>query len=63
VHAALLGAPALAPALATAGAPAAMAGAGNAPGDERYAGLELSRNALCPCGSGRKYKHCHGAAV
>jgi preprotein translocase subunit SecA len=22
-----------------------------------------SRNALCPCGSGRKYKHCHGALV
>jgi preprotein translocase subunit SecA len=21
-----------------------------------------SRNALCPCGSGRKFKHCHGAA-
>jgi preprotein translocase subunit SecA len=21
-----------------------------------------SRNALCPCGSGRKYKHCHGQA-
>ena len=21
----------------------------------------VSRNALCPCGSGRKYKHCHGA--
>jgi preprotein translocase subunit SecA len=20
----------------------------------------VSRNALCPCGSGRKYKHCHG---
>jgi predicted O-linked N-acetylglucosamine transferase (SPINDLY family) len=20
-----------------------------------------SRNALCPCGSGRRYKHCHGA--
>ncbi|MEK6541896.1 MAG: preprotein translocase subunit SecA [Pseudomonadota bacterium] len=20
-----------------------------------------SRNALCPCGSGKKYKHCHGA--
>jgi preprotein translocase subunit SecA len=19
------------------------------------------RNALCPCGSGKKYKHCHGA--
>ena len=22
-----------------------------------------SRNAPCPCGSGRKYKHCHGAMV
>jgi preprotein translocase subunit SecA len=22
-----------------------------------------SRNALCPCGSGRKYKHCHGQAA
>ena len=22
----------------------------------------LSRNAACPCGSGRKYKHCHGRA-
>lgn len=21
----------------------------------------VSRNAACPCGSGRKYKHCHGA--
>ncbi len=21
---------------------------------------KVSRNALCPCGSGRKYKHCHG---
>jgi preprotein translocase subunit SecA len=23
--------------------------------------LPVSRNALCPCGSGKKYKHCHGA--
>jgi preprotein translocase subunit SecA len=23
---------------------------------------KVSRNAPCPCGSGRKYKHCHGAA-
>jgi preprotein translocase subunit SecA len=23
---------------------------------------EPSRNAPCPCGSGKKYKHCHGAA-
>ena len=22
-----------------------------------------NRNALCPCGSGRKFKHCHGALV
>ncbi len=22
---------------------------------------QISRNALCPCGSGKKYKHCHGA--
>jgi preprotein translocase subunit SecA len=22
-----------------------------------------SRNAQCPCGSGRKFKHCHGALV
>ena len=24
---------------------------------------QVSRNAPCPCGSGRKYKHCHGALV
>ena len=24
------------------------------------ANLNISRNALCPCGSGLKYKHCHG---
>jgi len=24
-------------------------------------GQEISRNAPCPCGSGQKYKHCHGA--
>ena len=23
----------------------------------------ISRNESCPCGSGRKYKHCHGAGV
>ncbi len=22
---------------------------------------KVARNALCPCGSGKKYKHCHGA--
>jgi len=25
--------------------------------------MSASRNAPCPCGSGRKYKHCHGAAA
>ena len=23
---------------------------------------KVARNALCPCGSGKKYKHCHGRA-
>jgi preprotein translocase subunit SecA len=27
---------------------------------EFVAELPISRNAPCPCGSGRKYKHCHG---
>jgi len=26
-----------------------------------YADSGMSRNAPCPCGSGEKYKHCHGA--
>ena len=27
-------------------------------------GWEMTgRNAACPCGSGRKFKHCHGALV
>jgi preprotein translocase subunit SecA len=21
---------------------------------------KISRNAICPCGTGKKYKHCHG---
>ncbi|MEN9683603.1 MAG: preprotein translocase subunit SecA [Pseudomonadota bacterium] len=41
----------------------AMAGAAaRAAGGDPYADLGLSRNAPCPCGSGEKYKHCHGAA-
>ncbi len=23
---------------------------------------KIGRNEACPCGSGKKYKHCHGAA-
>ncbi|MEO6093758.1 MAG: preprotein translocase subunit SecA [Novosphingobium sp.] len=34
---------------------------GLAPGHDPYAEQNLSRNAPCPCGSGKKYKHCHGA--
>ena len=40
----------------------AMAAAG--PGgiaDNPWADQDISRNAPCPCGSGNKYKHCHGA--
>ncbi len=39
-----------------------MAGSGElAPaGMDPYAGMGISRNAACPCGSGQKYKHCHG---
>ena len=28
-----------------------------------FANLDISRNAPCPCGSGQKYKHCHGAST
>ena len=38
-------------------APALAAAAGSNP----YADQDISRNAPCPCGSGEKYKHCHGA--
>ncbi|MGP1954867.1 MAG: SEC-C metal-binding domain-containing protein, partial [Arsenophonus sp. NC-QC1-MAG3] len=23
-------------------------------------GYKIGRNELCPCGSSKKYKHCHG---
>jgi preprotein translocase subunit SecA len=26
-----------------------------------YVGMNVGRNEPCPCGSGKKYKHCHGA--
>jgi preprotein translocase subunit SecA len=49
----------------TAGASAAPARArktakGQNPADPSTWG-KVQRNALCPCGSGKKYKHCHGA--
>jgi preprotein translocase subunit SecA len=45
-----------------AGSPQATASPGGI-GENPYAGLSISRNAPCPCGSGNKYKHCHGALV
>jgi preprotein translocase subunit SecA len=37
-------------------------GPGFVPEDpETWQGI-VGRNALCPCGSGRKFKHCHGAS-
>ena len=55
---------ALRPALfgALAGSPMAEAGPGGSVRTNPYEGMEISRNAPCPCGSGNKYKHCHGAA-
>jgi preprotein translocase subunit SecA len=34
--------------------------AGAQPGEGDTTTAPVSRNALCPCGSGKKYKHCHG---
>ena len=47
-----------------AGSPRASAGPGRSTGGQEnpWAGEDISRNAPCPCGSGNKYKHCHGAA-
>ncbi|KHL25657.1 preprotein translocase subunit SecA [Croceibacterium mercuriale] len=44
-----------------AGSPVAASGPGGADMTDPWAGQEVSRNAPCPCGSGNKYKHCHGA--
>jgi preprotein translocase subunit SecA len=44
-----------------AASPRAEAGTGGAITENPYAHHNISRNALCPCGSGKKYKHCHGA--
>jgi preprotein translocase subunit SecA len=54
------------PAMAMAGADGPLTGGNGSaraaparvPGDQGGAGV--SRNAPCPCGSGRKYKYCHG---
>ena len=28
---------------------------------EDYSDRRIGRNEPCPCGSGKKYKHCHGS--
>jgi preprotein translocase subunit SecA len=39
---------------------ASMAGAGAAQAAQRRTGEKVGRNDPCPCGSGKKYKKCHG---
>jgi preprotein translocase subunit SecA len=36
-------------------------GSSDAPAQQRRTGDKVGRNDLCPCGSGKKYKKCHGA--
>ena len=47
--------------IAVAGMSGAMVGSGNNANEPNpYAGMNISRNAPCPCGSALKYKQCHG---
>ncbi len=46
---------------ALAGSVMAQVGPGGSNRENPYAGQQVNRNAPCPCGSGNKYKHCHGA--
>jgi preprotein translocase subunit SecA len=43
------------------GPSSAIAAGEKLPAPGQHVGSEPSRNAPCPCGSGRKYKRCHGA--
>jgi preprotein translocase subunit SecA len=33
------------------------------PAEQRAVHGKVGRNQPCPCGSGKKYKHCHGAVA
>ncbi len=46
---------------ALAGSTFAQVGPGGAERNNPYEGMDINRNSPCPCGSGNKYKHCHGA--
>jgi len=43
------------------GPSSSIASGGKAPGAGQAVGSEPARNQPCPCGSGKKYKRCHGA--
>ena len=47
-------------AVGAAGASAAAGSGSNKNEPDPYAGMNISRNAPCPCGSALKYKQCHG---
>jgi preprotein translocase subunit SecA len=38
-------------------------GTGQSQAASNSKGPKVGRNDLCPCGSGKKYKKCHGAAA
>jgi preprotein translocase subunit SecA len=40
---------------------ARMAGGGDSAPVQRRTGEKVGRNDPCPCGSGKKFKKCHGA--
>ncbi|MDE6178266.1 MAG: SEC-C domain-containing protein, partial [Duncaniella sp.] len=41
----------------------ASAGQAQAPAQPVKAGPRINRNDPCPCGSGKKYKNCHGKGL
>ena len=53
----------LAPALAARTPPTTAGGGQPHPVSAGQVPVPASRNSLCPCGSGRKYKRCHGASI
>ncbi|MFN2100908.1 preprotein translocase subunit SecA [Altererythrobacter sp. MF3-039] len=44
-----------------AGSPRAAASPGGSATVDPYRDMDINRNSPCPCGSGNKYKHCHGS--
>ncbi|MBI2104293.1 MAG: SEC-C domain-containing protein [Candidatus Omnitrophica bacterium] len=54
------GEPAIAPSPAPSVRPRQPAGASPQPAAAQHAGPKVGRNEPCPCGSGKKYKKCHG---